>query len=336
MIGRNRKEKPRPTRHSNPNPPTKNKIMKKISSLTLCAMILTLSSGAVRAQTPLLGWNMDNAAGSGATLTVAPSYIDGSMTGGVFLQGNANNTITTPAGSGLTGGAGDLGVVQSSAYNVNSSALVAGVGNLSSLSAFTLTLWVNLGGNFSAAPGSINSRIFDVNTAVNGDGNELFFGINNWTNLQFGVNNGANTGVIFGNGVQGNSAGGFSLFGNSISTMTNQWIFLAASYTTLNNGTVSLYEGSASVAASLMGSLTNVGTISWSATTNFFMLANRNTGSPNRGLPGTVDDVNLYSGAGDLAFINGIQAVPEPATLTIAGLGAASLLIMIRRRQICN
>jgi hypothetical protein len=317
---------------------TKRKNMKKLRLIKLAATASAVAMLGIstQAQTPLFQWNMDNASGSGAGLTIAPSYIDGSMTGGVFFQGNANNTITTPASSGLTGGAGDLGVVQSSVYNAVSSTMVAGAGNLNTLGDFTLSLWFNLGGNYSTTPGSINARIFDVNTAVNGDGNELYFAINNWTNMQFGVNNGANTGIIFGNGVQGNSAGAFSLFNNDISNMTNKWIYLAASYNTLNNGTVSLFEGSASVAASLMGSLTNVGTISWSAATNFFMLANRNTGNPNRGLPGIVDNVSLYSGAGDLTFIDSIQNVPEPGTLALVGLGFGSLAAMIRRRQVCN
>src|SRR5664280_1437226 len=137
--------------------------MKKLSLIKFAATAsaMALLGISTQAQTELFGWNMDNATGSGATLTIAPSYIDGSMSGGVFFQGNANNTITTPASSGRSGAAGDLGVVQSQNYNTVSSAMIAGAGNLSSISGFSIGVWINLAANYSAG-GLVNARLFDI------------------------------------------------------------------------------------------------------------------------------------------------------------------------------
>lgn len=294
-----------------------NTINRKLMLLSLITMGLAVQS---QAQTLLYQWNFDNASGSGASLTVDPSYRDGSMTGGTFFQGNANNTITTPASSGLSGGVSDLGVSQSANYNVNSSALIAGAGNLSSISGFTIGMWVNIAANYTAN-GVVNARLFDINTTSSGDGNLLYFAINSWTNLQVGVNNGANTGSILSNDPLGD-----------LTTIANKWIFIGLSYNTAAGGTADLYVGGANTAASLAGTLTGVGNIAWGSSTNFFMLANRNTTSPNRGLPGTVDNVSLYSGAGDLNFVQGIQGVPEPGTMILAGLGGVTMLVAFRRR----
>jgi hypothetical protein len=277
--------------------------------------------GQSQAQTLLYQWNFDNATGTGAGLTIAPSYIDGSMTGGSFFQGNANNTITTPASSGRSGISGDLGVIQAANYNSVGSALIAGAGNLSGISGFTLGMWVNLAANYQAG-GTVNARLFDINTTSAGDGNLLYFAINSWTNLQVGVNNPANTGAILNTDPLGDLA-----------TITSKWIFIGLSYNTAAGGTANLYVGGANTAASLAGTLTGVGNIAWGASTNFFMLANRNTASPNRGLPGTVDDVSLYSGSGDLAFIQSIQAVPEPSTMALAGLSLVGLVATMRFRR---
>src|SRR5439155_23853250 len=80
------------------------------------AALAVLSGLAVSApaQTLLYQWGFDNATGSGTTLTAPPSYIDGSMTGGVltnFNNGGGVSGLTAPSGSGLTGGASDLGLV---------------------------------------------------------------------------------------------------------------------------------------------------------------------------------------------------------------------------------
>lgn len=297
---------------------------------TLVTFITLVGLGTlVNAQTLLYEWNFDNATGSGTSLSFAPSA--GSGTLGTLTDANAGLGLSTPAGSGVSGAAGDLGFVQSSAYGTAGAGALSGqLGDLSAVSSFTVTLWFNLAANATANP--LNSRLFTINSGAGGDGNRLYISLNTGTNLQFGVNT-ASTGVILGTG--GTSP--FGSYGLNFpgGTMTNTWFFVGASYTTAAGGTVNIYEGTSTTAATLAGTLTGVGNIAWDASGDYANVGNRPSNGQ-RNLPGTIDDVGLYSGAGDLTFIDGIQNVPEPGTLALIGLGFGSLAAMIRRRQVCN
>jgi len=303
-------------------------------SRRLIAPILALALGcSAQAQTLLYQWNFDNASGSGSSFTAAPSAGSGAL--GTLTDLNGGPNPSAPAGSGLTGTAGDLALSQP-AFGVSGAGAIGGLlGNLSSISAFTVSAWFNLNStatNFSAygSAGALNSRLFDIGNSSNGDGNRLYFALNTGTNLQFGVNQAGSTGPI--TGQQGTTSGAFSLFGNSSGSMTNNWIFVAGSYTAAQGGTVNLYVGSQTVAASLVGSLTNVGLIAWEASGDYAYIGNRPSNGT-RSLPGGIDDVRLYDGAADQNYISGvIQAVPEPAMPGLLGLGGALWAACRRRR----
>jgi hypothetical protein len=307
--------------------------MKTIRRLTaLLAAALAVLASTAQSQTLLYQWNFDNATGSGATFTAAPSAGSGAL--GTLTDLNSGAGPAAPANSGLTGGAGDLGLVQP-AYGVTGAGAIGGLlGDLSGVSGFTVSAWFNLNStatNFGAygSAGALNSRLFDIGNTSNGDGNRLYFALNTGTNLQFGVNQAGSTGPI--TGQQGTTPGAFGLFGNASSTMTNNWIFVAGSYSAAQNGSVNLYVGSQSVAASLVGTLTNVGTIAWESSGDYAYIGNRPSNGT-RALPGGIDDVRLYSGAADQTFIdNVIQSVPEPSAAVLFGLGLFSVLV--RRRQ---
>jgi hypothetical protein len=173
-------------------------------------------------------------------------------------------------------------------------------------------LWFNLGGNATAIP--LNSRLFEIANSSDGDGNRLYFALNNGTNLQFGVNQ-ANTGVITVPGPSPFGAYGENFAGGS---MTNIWLFVAASYSGDSGGTVNLYTGTMASYPSLVYTLTGVGDIAWDASGDYANIGNRSKGD--RTLPGLIDDVRLY-----------VQ-IPEPTALAIGILGAMGL-VTIRRRS---
>ena len=271
----------------------------------LSLLVAILAAGTAPAQTLLYQWNLNNATGTGTTLTAAPSVIDGSMTGGVLTNLNGAAGLAVPAGSGVYGpfSATDLGLVNSTAYRSTAGLLGTRAGDLSSVSAFTVSLWFNLNAtvtNFSTLNGgALLSRLVNIATTVTGDGDELYFALNTGTNLQFGVNR-ANTGTV-------TATNQFIALGvaPTPATMTNTWIFVAAAYTTNSGGTVNLFTGTTTSNAVPVATMTNVGSIAWSATTNFIFIGNNGGGQ--RSLPGAVDNVNLFSGAMSLAQVVNVQ-----------------------------
>src|SRR5258708_3152055 len=190
---------------------------------SICAALLAGFAPLAGAQSLLYQWNFDNATGNGSTFTAAPSAGSGSL--GTLTDLNSGVGPSAPAGSGLTGAAGDLALVQPT-YGAGGAGAVGGqLGDLSSLSSFTVSLWFNLNstvtnfGNMNGQ-GGLNARLFNVANSASGDGNRLYFALNTGTNLQFGVNNAGSSGVTLGAGAQGQgNSGAFGLFGNASSTM---------------------------------------------------------------------------------------------------------------------
>ena len=101
-------------------------------------------------------------------------------------------------------------------------------------------------------------------------------------------------------------SGSFGSLWGSPQTMTNNWIFIALTYTNTAGGTANEYTGTTNSPAALAGTLTSVGSIACSSVTNYILVGNR--GSGNRGFPGSLDNVRFYNGAASLQFITNIQA----------------------------
>ncbi len=311
-----------------------NRFLNRASWLVF-AVWLCLAPGPVAyGQTLLYKWNFDNATGSGGSLAVPPAVVDaadGYTGGNLSLFVTSGLTVSTPASSGLGGStnAADLGLVNSGLYNTAASVLAGDVGDMSKITNFTVSLWFNVNAavaNFGSVNGAgFNARLFCMDTNKNGtggtaaDGNELYLALatpaagTGPLRIQFGVF--VPSGQVFA-----------SPFGNvggaSAATFTNQWVFLAASYTQAANGTANIYVGTTNQGVSLAATMIGVGSFTnaaktWLATSNLVEIGNRVSGTGNRALLGTIDDVRLYGSALTLPQIQAVQGVVSPPIITI-------------------
>jgi hypothetical protein len=303
--------------------------------LFLAAAVSALLSISASAQTLLYHWNLNNSTGSGAALTTPPTYIDAAdgYTGGTFtVAANTAAGLATSASSGLSNAwvsaPADLALVNPTAYRSAAGVYQAPVGSLAGISnAFTIALWFKYNAavtNFNPLNGAgLFARLMDINTGSLQDGNELYFAVANGNGIQIGVNSTTSTGPT--------AASVFGALGASPATMTNNWFFVAITYTNTSGGTVNIYTGTTNATATLAATLTAAGSIAWSSVTNFILLGNRGAGD--RGFPGAIDNVRFYNGAASLQFITNLQAGDLPAvtppvitTPTLTNLPATSVL----------
>ncbi len=283
--------------------------------LMICTSAVTLFCTGAPAQTLLYHWNFNNTIGSGGSLTTPPSYVavaDGYTGGALVVAANAGAGLATPVSSGLSNAwvsaPADLALVNPTAYRSGAGVYQAPVGSLAGISnSFTVTLWFKYNAsvtNFTSLNGGgLNARLLDINTGSLQDGNELFFSLNAGNGIQVGVNSATSTGPT--------AAGLFGALGASPQTMTNNWFFVAITYTNTAGGTVNIYTGTTNSTAILASTLAAVGSIAWSSVTNYVLVGNRGAGD--RGFPGSLDNVRFFKGAGDLQFVTNLQAADLPS-----------------------
>jgi hypothetical protein len=292
--------------------------------IVLCGLItmgLTIQS---EAQTPFYSVNgMGGTGGGTAGVSIAP----GTAPSGSTALTDLGATTQFSFGTGVNGAAGES--IMSSASGQPGAGILAGtLGASSSLSAFTVTLWVNLA-NTAALN---NYRLLEISsgspaTTGTADGSSLFVGLNAGGGIQYYVNN------VNGNTVGTSIASANTWNGGAIAQ--NTWYFIAITYDTVGAASY-LYTGTQGNAASLAYTYNNLaGNLDLSSATSIALLDRFSGG---RNWPGAVDDVNLYSGALNLSQINAIQAaqvspVPEPSTFALAGLGGIATLVTFRRRR---
>src|ERR1017187_5149055 len=293
----------------------------RLIKLMACAFAAALLGINVQAQTLLYYWNFNNSTGSGASLTTPPAYLDTAdgFTGGSFvLVANTAVGLATPSGSGLsnawTSAPADLALVNPTAYRSAAGVYQAPVGSLGAISSsFTVTLWFKYNASVTSFNplngGGLNARLMDINSGSLQDGNELYFAVNTGNGIQVGVNT-ASTGPI--------ASGLFGTLGASPQTMTNNCFFVAITYTNTGAGTVNIYIGTTNSAATLAATLTAVGSLPWSSSANYILVGNR--GAADRGLPGSIDNLRIFNGAGDLQFIDNVQAADLPAASSVTNV----------------
>ncbi len=189
-------------------------------------------------------------------------------------------------GTGVNGTSGES-IVNAATGQGGAGVLAGTLGASGSLSAFTLTMWVN-----QSTATLNNYRLLEISsgspaTTGSADGNTLFLGENSGGGLQYYVNN------VNGNSTATDIATANTWNGGALAA--NTWYFVAVTYDSVA-GQSYLYSGTQSSAATLQYTYANTsgGALNLSSATSISLL-DRFSGS--RDFPGAIDDVNLYSGA---------------------------------------
>jgi hypothetical protein len=292
---------------------------KNLNKLAFSASLMMGLAATAQAQTLLYSVNGTGGTGGGTSgVSATPSTAPSGSSALTLLTGTSDFTF----GTGVDGVAGES-IIDTGTYNSGSAGVLDGnLGNIGTLSQLTLTMWINPG----TSPANNNERLVDINSTQTGqDGNDLFFGINSGGGLQF-----------YANGVNpGTDTSGTTVFNGGLAQI-NTWYFLAVVYDTINN-VYSLYTGTTSSSATLQYSFTGLSdsSIAFGSASSISLM---NRTAETRAFNGFMDDVNLYSGAMNQSQLDSLQSseltsVPEPATLTMVGVGFSGLIAVMRRRR---
>lgn len=296
-----------------------------LNKLALSASLIMGLGATTQAQTLLYSVNGTGGTGGGTSgVSVTPST---APSGSSTLTDLASGDSSFSFGTGPDGVTGES-ILNAATGQAGSGVLAGTLGASSSLTQLTLTMWIN-----QSAATINNYRILEIApgssaTTSSADGTDLFFGENSGGGLQFYVNN------VNGNSTATDIATANTWNGAAIAA--NTWYFVAVTYDTVG-GNSFLYSGTQSSAASLQYTYANTsgGALNLSSATSISLLDRFSGG---RNFPGAVDDVNLFSGILNASQLDSLQSselipVPEPATLTMVGVGFSSLIAVIRRRR---
>lgn len=285
------------------------------------AALLIAFAPSLNAQSLLLQYTFDDAtnptadtgAGPAAPGTLiaggsASGLVSGnspSGTGSVFSTGDGiNNYITTATAADPDGAIGAIGDVD----------------KVDNLSAFTLTLWVNLqsialndrfmsdgGAPVDPPIGGFDFYMGGPTSGISASNFQLTLSVD-----RNSVNSSVGTGAL------------------------NQWVFFAVTYDgTLSSNNVTFYSGTTSSAAAQLGATLTLNQGVVGDNTRPFQIGNTTQSSADRTPAGFFDDIRVYSGAGNAAFIESVRLanVPEPSAI-VALLSGTALLGLVRRRHV--
>lgn len=315
--------------------------------LALCALALGGLVLTTQAQTPLYGWNMNG--GSGTIITPSAAVGGG---GGLTIAGTG---AYGGLGSGVSGAAGDLAFANNNttyggtAANSGLAASTVGDINIGVQTAFTMTGWIKADGGFNAINGGGGAnttfqRLFMIGqgTPDTGSANSATLALFNNSPSPSGQTNAIQLKLGNAAGYIGGAPFGTdgALTGNgSLNAFGSDWTFFAVSVDlTASANNVNFYLGNASsLNAPITATYTNslgaaIGSIDFGTTGSALLL---NRANEARGFDGWGDDFAFYSGALAQSAVDGIrlQGVPEPATVTMLGLGSLVGVIALRRRR---
>lgn len=287
--------------------------MKNLKTVLLLAA-LPAAAASLSGQTLLLGWNFDEADNGNA---VTADNGSSPQVDGRFFNGSTR-TANTPNGYSL--GAADVTAVPAGAVDASVFANYNDLGGkLDNLSSFTISTWVNL-----QADPLANRRIMSAG------------------NAQLGMRIAApSEGTLSASnfGIQMELNGGAVPFAGINLDAGNSWLFVAFTFdASLPTNQASIYVGTENPAnpVYLAKSVNVSNTITDSGVLTNHLMAGAYPGLAKREMNGYLDDVRIYSGAGDLAYIEDMRLsnIPEPRTTALlAGLGALGLAAFVRRRK---
>lgn len=272
---------------------------------------LSLMAPLASAQTLLLQYNFDEAS-SGNTpaldLGIAPAA------NGTFV-GTATRTASTPGGFSL----GGLNLTSTTSPDHVSGGTPT---KLDALTQFTLTGWINLQG----APANGN-RIMAKQLTTSPTFEGFSFAFSNPT-----------SGTISASNFQLNLALGSSSFAFNTSganmSADNQWTFVAVSYDgTQNANNVLFYNGTELDTVGQFGVAGTAAVGTLGANANEFRVGSSSAGAGGSP-PMLMDDVRVYNGVLSLSQLDAVrlEAVPEPSTWALLGMGVFGLLQLRRRK----
>jgi hypothetical protein len=284
-------------------------------------MTLILWSGTVRAQTLLYQWTFNN--GNGTPDVTAGG---GNLSINTLTGTGSNLGFSSSAGPGIDGANGAL-TVSGGGYNGGNTslAIASDLSGLGTMSQISIGFWFDVGASVSGQ----FPRFVQVGAASTYDGGGKPATANEYNGIGTSIN-GWSSGIAttLQNGVGNATTSQDPQFGPT-SIAANTWYYELVTYDgTLTANNFSTYVGTSPSSLALVQTVTaNYGSINFGSSATVMLADDNYTGAPRALNTGSIADVEIWSG---------IESIPEPGTLTLAGLGAVGLLAMLRRRQVCN
>ncbi|HEY9250674.1 MAG TPA: LamG domain-containing protein [Rariglobus sp.] len=278
-----------------------------------CLLLALVAPSVMRAQTALIQYDFDEGTGT----TAASS---GSLTGSDLTLSSVGTHLTWASSSSTLSGSGSA-LVMDGANRGTNLGYVTGDGTAlnTNLSAFTITLWVNL------------------STPANSDRLLAFTDGSNGFDLRLNTVSGNNSTLSL--NVDGGSA-----TSTSSATVGGEWVFIAVSYDgTQSANNVSIYNGTTSISASLLGSVLtiNSGSVNTLGSTNLSSALRvgsaYGTAGSDRTPAGMFDDIRIYDSVLDASEIEAVRAsaisIPEPSVAALVFAVAGLVVAGARRRR---
>lgn len=266
-----------------------------IAFLAFSTLVLTPASQA----TMLLRYVMNEGSGSSTANS-------GSLGGSANLSGTG--AWTSPGVGIFTSALGQTDLVYPSSDNDFIARQDSLGGAFNTMSAYTITGWFNLAGDISTTN---FTGLFTTKTNTDQNGVALWIRGDGSVNMHTTGDN-------------------FRLISGLNTTAGSGWQFFAL---TINGTNANFYLGSVTSAPTAVVSDSTIGAAYQNGTVSSIMLGGQNTGWGIAALPGWMNDVRFYDEALSASAINGIrlEAVPEPSTYALLGLGLGTLLWLRRR-----